>query len=462
MNRTKLYGDCQRRRVPHLRRSAVNRRDALAIGALTALGLGAPDVLRRRAAAEDAVRPAPPPRAKSCILVWLDGGPSHLETFDPKPDAPQEVRGPFGTVSTAVPGVAVCDLLPNTAAILGDAALVRSVTSPLGEHNFGTHYLLTGYKPTPVLEYPAFGAVAAHVRTGRSVLPPFVAVPDHRVGGAKFSGRGFLPESAGPFEVGDDPARQGFQVRDLDFYPGVTSRRIDRRREFLQALDRRGRSLDANPQAPGDAGFEQAYRLVTSAEAKRAFDVDEEPAALRDRYGRKTKMAGQSCLLARRLVERGVPFVTVNNRGWDTHADAVTRLRDGYTGAQTPVGLIPSLDLAVSALIGDLKERGMLDETLVVVMGEFGRTPKLNTQGGRDHWPRVFSVLVAGGGVRGGQVLGASDAAGESPAERPVTPAELAATIYTLLGIDPSRELHTSDGRPVRIADGPVIEELIG
>ncbi|MGH7129883.1 MAG: DUF1501 domain-containing protein, partial [Planctomycetaceae bacterium] len=242
--------------------------------------------------------------------------------------------------------------------------------------------------------------------------------------------------------------------------PGVTTDRLARRREFVTALDRLSRTVERSGSTPSDPHFEQAYRLITSPEAKRAFDLDEEPASVRNRYGRKT--VGQSTLLARRLIERGVPFVTVNHRGWDTHADAYTRLKEGYTGAKVPVGLVPSLDLALSALLDDLKDRSLLDETLIVVMGEFGRTPKLNTQGGRDHWPRVFSVLLAGGGVVGGQVIGASDAVGESPADRPVTPADLAATIYTLLGIDPQLELHTSDGRPVRLTyDGKLIEELL-
>ncbi|MBT3889627.1 MAG: DUF1501 domain-containing protein, partial [Planctomycetaceae bacterium] len=207
-------------------------------------------------------------------------------------------------------------------------------------------------------------------------------------------------------------------------------------------------------------GFQEAFKLIGSREAQIAFQLDQESEQLRQRYGRRT--IGQSCLLARRLVQRGVPFVTVNYKGWDTHNDLVTRLKDGYVGAKTPVGLIPSLDLALSALIQDLKQQGMLDDTLVVVMGEFGRTPKLNTKGGRDHWPRVFSALFAGGGVAGGQIIGASDRTGESPKDNPITPADLAASIYHLLGINPATQLPTSDGRPVRLtpAGSRVISEL--
>jgi uncharacterized protein (DUF1501 family) len=223
----------------------------------------------------------------------------------------------------------------------------------------------------------------------------------------------------------------------------------------VAALDRFGSQRTSTP--VGNTDLERAYNLLASPAATQAFDLSQEPASVRQRYGGKS--IGQSCLLARRLVEAGVPFITVNNTGWDTHADLETRLKSGFTGATVGVGLIPSLDLALSALIDDLQDRRLLDETLIVVMGEFGRTPKLNTQGGRDHWPRVFSALLAGGGVAGGQVIGSSDATGETPHQRAVTPSDLAATIYSLLGIDPSLELHTDDGRPVRVV--PTGAELI-
>ncbi len=464
-----------------IRCDGVTRRDVLRVGALTALGLTLPELLRLRAAAADASKGQRGPRAKSCILIWLDGGPSHLETFDLKPEAPAEVRGPFAPISTSLPGVQICELLPRTAKQMNRIALVRSVTSPLGEHNFGTHYLLTGYKPTPVLEYPSYGSVLASVRGQRGDLPAHVAVPNFSVGGAKFSGAGFLPATCRPFSVGGDPARPEFTVRDLAPFSEVTPERLERRREFLAELDRfsagieesagvvgslrdpksgNGKAHARQPRAPRDAQFEQAYRLVTSPQAKRAFDLSAEKPEVRDRYGHRT--VGQCCLLARRLAERGVPFVTVNNVGWDTHQRLYTSLKEGYTGAKVPVGLVPSLDNGLAALLDDLHDRGLLDETLVCVMGEFGRTPKLNTSAGRDHWPRVFSVLLAGGGVRGGQVIGSSDAVGENPKDDPVTPADLAATIYTLLGVDPALELHTADGRPVRVSqEGTVIKRLL-
>lgn len=438
------------------------RRDLLRVGGLTALGLGLGDFFRMQRAAAAVGGAAGEAKAKSCILIWLDGGPSHLETFDPKPDAPSEVRGPLQTIATSLPGVRISECLPNTAAMLDRLAIVRSVTSPLGEHNFGTHYLMTGYKPTPVLEYPTFGAVHAHVHARPSDLPPNIAVPSFRVGGGKLTGGGYLPSETRPFSVGGDPAQKEFQVRDLDFFKGLDLDRLDRRRQFVHALDQFGRAADASTSADSDPDLERAYRLIASPDAKRAFDLADEPGNVRQRYGRKS--IGQCCLLARRLVERGVPFVTVNNRGWDTHNDLYTRLKEGFTGAPGPgVGLIPSLDLALTALVSDLDERGMLDETLIVVMGEFGRTPKLNTAGGRDHWPRVFSVALAGGGVKGGQVIGSSDSVGEGPRDRAVTPSDLAATIYRLLGIDPKLELHTSDGRPVRVApyESEVISEIV-
>jgi acetyl esterase/lipase len=440
---------------------ALSRRTFVRIGGLSALGLGWGQYLSLRRAWADE---APRVKSKNCILIWLDGGPSHLETFDLKPEAPAEVRGPFAPIGTSVPGIQVCSLLPGLAARMKHAAIVRSVTSPLGEHNLGTSYLMTGYAPTPALDYPVLGSVVAHLHEGEGTLPKHIAVPDFSVGGKAQVASGYLPQSVRPFEVGGDPSQSNFRVRNLDFYPSIDKGRTNRRREYLAALDRFRREeghRDEPRIEPGVEPLAQAYRLVNSPAAKEAFDLGQESTDTRARYGpRKT---GQSVLLARRLVEAGVPFVTVNYPGWDTHENVYTRLGEGFTGAQVPVGLVPSLDQALSGLIDDLSDRGLLDETLVIVMGEFGRTPKLNARGGRDHWPRVFSVLLAGGGVPGGQVIGSSDATGESPKDNPVTPADLAATVFTLLGIDPQRELHTADGRPIRLSrDGKVVKELIG
>jgi hypothetical protein len=426
-----------------------------------------PEVLRRTAAAADDSASAAGGRAiaKSCIMIWLDGGPSHIDTWDPKPEAPREVRGPFEAIATRVPGVRISELFPRLATKLDQVALLRSLTSPLGEHNLGAQYLLTGYRPSPVIEYPSLvSTIAAQlsgsaggVGRGRGVLPQSVAVPNFRVGGGALKPEGFLPAQFAPFAVQADPAEADFAVRHLNWSEGTekrgdTSRRLERRRAFRRRFDGDQR-LDPLTQ--------QAFDLLGSSKARRAFAIDREPAPLRDRYGRRT--LGQSCLLARRLVEAGVPLVSVINHGWDTHLDLVTRLKDGFTGAKNPVGLGPSLDRALTTLIEDLQQRGLWDETLVIVMGEFGRTPRWNAAGGRDHWPRVFSVLLAGGPVQGGAVIGSSDRHGESPADRPITPADLAHTVYTAMGIDPSAVVETDDGRPISLADrnGQVISGVL-
>lgn len=444
-----------------LRCDGFNRRDMVRVGGISAMGLGLASWFRlQRTHAVDASQA----KAKSCILIWLDGGPSHIESFDPKPNAPAEVRGPFRNIKTNVPGIEISECLPQTAQRMNHLAIIRSMTSPLGEHNFGTHYLMTGYKPSQAIEYPTLGSAIAHLRDRRpssEVLPHNIAIPAFNVGGSKLSGNGFLPAETRPFSLGSDPGKPDFEVQDLDFYEGLNLTRLDRRKQFVNALNQFSRSAEGSSHRVSDPDLERAYNLVTSDEAKQAFDLESESKDTRAKYGLKS--VGQSCLLARRLVERGVPFVTVNNRGWDTHEDLVTRLRDGFTGAKVGVGLLPSLDRALSALIDDLQDRSMLDETLIVVMGEFGRTPKLNTRGGRDHWPRVFSVALAGGGIRGGQAYGTSDAVGESPRDNPVTPADLAATLYSLLGVAPNLTLHTQDGRPIRICppESRIVQDII-
>ena len=448
----------------------MSRRDFLRVGGLTALGLGLGDFFHLQRTFANNTLTA---KAKSCILIWLDGGPSHLETFDPKPDAPQEVRGPLSTIPTNLTGVRISECLERTAAIMDKIAVIRSMTSPLGEHNLGTQYLMTGYKPTPALEYPTFGATVAHIRSQNSknasedaltALPSNIAVPNFT---GQVSGNGYLPSATRPFSVAGNSNKRnmdadgGFKVRDLDFYQGIDIDRLSRRRQFVNALNAFSSAKDAGVSTVSDPELERAYNLITSPEAKGAFSFSDEPQDVLNRYGiGGVNGIGQSCILARRLVERGVPFVTVNHTGWDTHQD-IFQLKERYPTDRN--AHLPSLDRALSALIQDLSERRLLDETLVVVMGEFGRTPKINSQGGRDHWPNVFSVMLAGGGVQGGQIVGSSDALGEFPRERPVTPSDLAATIYTLLGIDPGFELHTSDGRPVRVAaDGAnVVSELI-
>ena len=441
-----------RKRVYHRlgrRCDGMLRRDCVRIGTLAALGVGFGQWFPLRAHSQTIAA-----RAKSCILIWMDGGPSHLETFDLKPDAPADVRGPFRPINTKVSGLQLCELMPRTAAIADKITIIRSMTSPLGEHGLANHYLMTGYHPSAALQYPSYGSVLSRMRQGNSELPESVAVPESRSNDA-----GYLGAAYEPFATGGDPSKPDFRVRDVDFFPGIDESRIYRRREFLKELDAKQEQL-ATLAESNDSPFEQAYRLLVSPAAKDAFKLEAEPEQRRALYG--PRMIGQSCLLARRLVERGVPFVTVHNSGWDTHENLALQLRDGFSGAKVGVGLIPNFDQAFAALVSDLSDRGLLDETLVIAMGEFGRTPKLNTRGGRDHWPRVFSVALAGAGIAGGQVIGSSDRVGESPLDRPVTPNDLARTIYTLLGIDPDYQLVTPDGRPVAINQGgTIISELV-
>lgn len=431
------------------------RRDCLRLGILSALGLTA--FQRLSGSVEAAARTSLTAPPTNCILLWLDGGPSHLETFDPKPEVPSEVRGPFRSIATAVPGLDVCEHLPRTAAMARQLAVIRSLTSPLGEHGLANQYLLSGHQPSAVIRHPGLGSIAAwHAgpRRGAAMLPPYVAIPETR-----FAGAGFLGPAYEPLEVRGDPAKPDFRVPDLTGFPGLDPARLERRRSFLQTLDRIEATLDQQPENFSDIQ-QQAWRLAVSQQAREAFDISAEPAEIRARYGSRT--FGQSCLLARRLVERGVNFVTVHSAGWDTHEDLVLQLQSGYSGANPAVGLIPTFDLGFAALLEDLQERGLLQHTLIVAMGEFGRTPKLNTRGGRDHWPRVFSAVLAGAGIHGGQVIGSSDRVGESPRDLPVTPADLAASICQLLKIDPQQQLPTADGRPIAInATGKMIPGLI-
>jgi hypothetical protein len=437
----------------------VRRRDVLHVGGLSALGLSVSDwLLARQAAAgpTDSGSSSSEVPAEACILIWLDGGPSHLDLFDLKPDTPAEIRGPFSPIPTNVGGIEICEQLARTATLMDKIALVRSMTSPLGEHNFASHYLLTGYKPTRALTYPGLPSVQKYLSPSDSPVPSNIAIarPNGMIG------CGYLPESTMPFVVEGDPSRPEFRVKDLEMMPGMTSSRLARRRKFRNAVDEFSRRTEEHVAATGttDSAFDQAFRLVQSSQARAAFDLQHESAADRNRYGRH--QIGHGCLMARRLVEAGTKFVTVTDRGWDTHEDIYLRLKEGFSGGTA--GKIPKLDQAYSALLQDLSDRGMLDSTLVILMGEFGRTPKLNARGGRDHWPGAFSVALAGGGVVGGQVIGRSDSHGERPAERPISPADLVRTLYQLIGIDPELELSTTDGRPVQVnRDGTVIAELI-
>jgi hypothetical protein len=419
-----------------------SRREILRVGSLGFLGLGLDEWFRLRSRAGT----GPSPKVKNCILIWLAGGPSHLDTFDPKPNATADIRGEFKPIATSVPGLQISEVLPNLAKVMNRVTLIRSMTSPESDHGRASHHMLTGYRPSPALEYPGYGSVVAKAREAhRGMLPPYVAVPDAPISGLS----GYLTPAYDPFAVSGDPNQAGFRVRNLTPPDKVTLSRLLRRRDMVKSLDEFSRDVPATSLTTSRDQFaEQAYSLLTSSAAQAAFRMNEESEPVREKYGRTT--FGQSCLLARRLVEAGVSFVTLNDRGmgplgWDTHAQNFPTIKNT---------LAPSLDKGVAALVEDLTERGLINDTLVVMMGEFGRTPKINPNAGRDHHGRANSILMFGAGVPAGLVLGRTDAGGDAPAERPVTPADLAWVLYHKLGIDPdTTRFEAPDGRPVRLVD---------
>ena len=339
-----------------------------------------------------------------------------------------------------------------------EMALIRSLTHELGNHDTGARFMLTGNRPVPSLEYPSLGSVVERERESSSALPAYVAIPHDGVGGNSNAAKaGFLPAQYSPFSVGDDPSR----VRDLHSPEGVSFLRSERRKQMLEKMDGFTQAVEtdtlAQPSEPRDAFYEQAYRLIASPAAKGAFDLSGEKGTTRELYG--PSRVGAGCLLARRLIEAGSRFVTVVDSGWDMHNQIFRELPDSrFPGS----GKLPSLDRAYAGLLTDLRRRGLLETTLVVMMGEFGRTPKLNALGGRDHWPRAGFVCLSGGGVRGGQVIGATDAHGELPSERPVSPEDVAFSILRILGVNPSKEVQTASGRTVRyLKAGTFISELV-
>ncbi len=441
----------------HANCAGVSRRDFLQVGLGGALGLGFCDLLRGRAA--QAVEGAVGARAGSdinCILVWLDGGPSHYETFDPKPDAPAEIRGEFKAIGTAADGIQFSECVPKLAGVADRLTIVRSIHHKDPNHGGGNHYMMTGM-PTPVpvacgafvTFHPSFGSMVSYDRGIRRGLPAYVSMPEV----SRSGGPSFLGGQHAPFVIDGSPNAKGFRVRDVVLPPGIAEGRAASREELRRSLDKMTRYADRLADDPAvifDRFHAQALDLVASAPAQEAFDLGREAEPVREAYGRND--FGQRLLLARRLVEVGVSFVTVYSGGWDHH----TKIFDAYRGDH-----VKRLDQGLAALIRDLDDRGLLERTLVLALGEFGRTPKVNKDGGRDHWPGAMSVLVAGAGVPRGQVVGATDARGYYASDRVYRPEDFAATLYTKLGIDPRRLLHTSTGRPVALVnEGRLIKEL--
>ena len=428
----------------------VSRRGILRVGALGLGGLTLADMLRirERTSASDSGRR----RAETSVIqVFLGGGPSHIDTYDPKPDAPAEFRGEFRPIVTKVPGVALCELFPRQARIMDRLAIVRGLHHTSADHDAGAHWVMTGFastEPNPRgNDRPSVGAIAARVRgAARPGMPAYVAIPHAPpFGQAAYLGPGF-----NPFPIEGDLLGRA-KVRDLDPPEGLTLERLDDRRGLLARLDRLDRRRDASEMLKGmDRFTAEAFAMITGTEARRAFDLSAEDPATRDRYGR-TRI-GQACLLARRLVEAGVTFVTIAEDGWDHHGQVFANCRRQ----------LPPLDAALAALVEDLHDRGLADRVLVLAWGEFGRTPRINGSGGRDHWPGSMSALVAGGGLRMGQVIGATNRRAEHPVDRALRPEDLIRTVYEVLGIDCGREFLNDAGRPMAILNqGRPIAELL-
>ena len=389
----------------------------------------------------------PKAKGKAAIFVRLGGGPTHMDTFDLKPDAPDTHRGEFKEIKTNVPGMRFCEHLPKLAKVADKFAILRGVSHTLAAHGLGTQYLMTGNRPLPSLRYPSYGAVVSKEMESPKELPAFVAVPNQ----GNYP-TGFLGVEYGPFETGSTPtAGEPMQVRGLALR-GITLDDVDRRNNMVAKYDQAFGSFAQNDKilAGMDEFSAKAYQMMRSTKAREAFDLTKESAGITGMFD--DQPFSQSCLLATRLVESGVKFVTLNLGGWDTHQDNWSRLKDRN---------LPALDAGLSGLYRALEEKGLLESTSVFVTGEFGRTPKINQRVGRDHYPRAMFCLMAGGGMQGGQVIGASDAKGEGPKDRAISPDDVAASFMHSLGIDHTREYHTPTGRPVMIVrDGTVIPEL--
>jgi len=427
--------------------AAQSRREFLQIGALAGIGLSLPEMLRLQASVEMPKVESFKPVADNIIHIYLPGGMAQHESWDPKPFASPDYRGPFSPIK-GVTGEYVGEKFQNIAKILDKISIIRSMTHGEAAHERGTHNMFTGYRPSPAIKFPSFGSVISHEQGSRNNLPPYVVVPNVTVPEQM---SGYMSSAYGPFALGSDPADKNFTVRDLLAPKDIDNKRFDRRRSLLGAVDEHFRSLEKSDALNAmDSFYQAAYGLISSQQAREAFNLSAETDKLRDEYGRNT--AGQRFLLARRLVEAGVRMVSVTYGGWDHHSN----IKGAFEGQA------PNFDVAYARLIKDLEDRGMLERTLVLVSSEFGRTPKINGTNGRDHWPRVFSVALAGGGIKKGHIHGSSDALGGEPDTNPVGPEDLAKTMYRLIGINGDKRIMADGGRPIDIVNGGrILTELI-
>jgi hypothetical protein len=446
--------------------TAFGRRSFIQVGLLGGLGLSLPDLFRITARANEVRTPGgknkrPEGPAKSVIQIILPGGLAHQESWDPKPEAPIEYRGPLGVVKTKIPGIVFSENLSRSAQVADKITVVRSITGHIPDHAQATYQMFTGYLPTPAIQHPSLGAVVSEEFGPRNNLPAYVGVPNV----PPAAGTGYLSSKFGAFELGADPGQKNFQVRDITLPKGITEDRFDRRRTAREALEDHFRQLESNPAELDAMGefYQQAYNLISSPQARKAFSLDGEPDAMTKLYGEyKNPGNGQiiginrQLMLARRLVEAGVRLVTVmygGTNGWDNHE----RIKDAVSNG------MPAFDHAFAGLIADLDQRGLLASTLVMVTSEFGRTPKVNENAGRDHWARVYSHVLAGGGITRGQVYGASNATASEPDSDAVPVENYLATVYHQLGINAEDRLLAPGGRPIDIVrDGKVVEGLIG
>jgi hypothetical protein len=432
----------------HFRRP--QRREFLRVGVLGSLGLTLGDFLRAKAArADQKWYESKEGKAKGVIQIVLPGGMAHQESWDPKPEAPLEYRGPFGVAKTAIRGVVFNENFSRLAKVADKMTVIRSIAGKEADHGRASYAMFTGYRKSPAIDHPSLGAVVAHELGPRHNLPPYVAVPT----AGEYAGTGYLGSQFGPFGIGSDPGRSNYQVRDLLLPPGVDEQRFSTRQRIRGVVDEHFRAMAKKAEALGamDEFYQRAYAMISSPAAREAFDITQESAKTKELYGQNE--AGMRFLLARRLIEAGVRFVTVSYGGWDHHAGIETAMRRQG----------PTLDQAVAGLISDLDDRGMLDSTLVMVTSEFGRTPKINATAGRDHYPRVYSAAFAGGGFKRGLVYGSSNSTASEPEDNAVRIEDVLTTVYQQIGINADKELMTPGARPVEIIDGgEVVNELVG